>query len=191
MPYNTINPVVAVEAVVRWIQASQPTIQALSLFAGGWEGWARNQLALWLQEQLQVQLGNDYPLDVLTEAGDIPTGDGAIPVFEDPDLRADLVFNALSPIGGRARPPVVITELKCQTPKQPSSAFRRGLVKDVDKLLDVNPDIDNTFGAGNVMLMSLGICFNEPRLRPAPGFRIEQATNEYAVQWWSDPDLIA
>ena len=54
----------------------------LSLFAGGWEGWARNQFALWLQGQLRLRLRNNNPLDVLTEANHIPTGEGSIAPVE-------------------------------------------------------------------------------------------------------------
>ena len=189
MAYNTIGPVDVIKALVGWIQADQPTIEALSVFAGGWEGWARNQFALWLQGQLRLRLRNNNPLDVLTEANHIPTGEGSIAVFDSPQQRADIVFNALSPTV-EAEPPVIITELKCQSPKQPWPAFRAGLSRDVTKLYGVNPDVDDAFGPENVMVLSLGICFNEPGARPAAGYRIESAGRQYAVQWWADPDLV-
>jgi hypothetical protein len=189
MAYNTIGPVDVVKAVVEWIQADQPTIDTLSVFAGGWEGWARNQFALWLQNQLRLRLRNNNPLDVLTEANYIPTGEGAVPVFENALARADLVFNALSPAVADTAP-VIITELKCQSPKQTWTSFRSGLSRDVTKLYGVNPDVDDAFGPENVMVLSLGICFNEPGFRPAAGYRVESAGRQYAVQWWADPDLL-
>ncbi|MFI9005609.1 hypothetical protein ACIGNX_00060 [Actinosynnema sp. NPDC053489] len=189
MAYNTIGPADIVRALVQWIKAEQPTIETISVFAGGWEGWARNQFALWLQAQLQMGLRNNNPLDVLTEANFIPTAEGAVPVFESTQQRADLVFNALSPTV-EAEPPVVIMELKCQSPKQQWTAFRAGLSRDVAKLYGVNPDVDDTFGADNVTVLSAGICFNVPNLRPAAGYRVEGAGNQYAVQWWADPDLV-
>ena len=189
MAYNTITPADVVRALTVWIQSEQPTIEAISVFAGGWEGWARNQFALWLQAQLQLQRRNNDPLDVLTEANYIPTADGAVPVFESAQQRADLVFNALSPTV-EAEPPVIITELKCQSPKQQWTAFRAGLSRDVAKLYGVNPDVDDEFGEDNVTVLSVGICFNVPNLRPAAGYQVVPAGRQYAVQWWADPELV-
>ncbi|WP_367128883.1 hypothetical protein [Saccharothrix sp. HUAS TT1] len=188
MAYSNINPAFLVEAVQKWIQFQQAPIQALSLFAGGWEGWARNQFALWLQDALKYQLQNNDPLDVLTEANTVPGEGGGTSVFESPTARADLVFNALSPIG-QTDDPVIVVELKCQSPKQRWTAFRSGLTRDVAKLYDINSELDEIFDERGIYAMALGICFNVPDLRPAAGFQVVQATPEYAIQWWSDPAL--
>jgi hypothetical protein len=157
---------------VQWIRDEHQVIQIVSTRAGGWEGWAAPQFAYWLG----AKVGRPADLDVQSEV----TANGDVFIFEDPKMKADLEFNALS-APQEGLPPVIVVELKCQRTRQTRSSFRAGLLKDLIKLEEISDDLLERYEDRGVIGLSLGVCF--PAVPAAPGYNIVPATNELAVQW--------
>ncbi|MFT7836158.1 hypothetical protein Q5530_08385 [Saccharothrix sp. BKS2] len=180
MPYNTINPVVFIDALAEWIEAERDAIRDVSLFSGGWEVWATTQFPLWLKSQFQ----NQEELDASTHVDIVPGAN--VPIYENPAKNADLVFNALSPIGA-AVPPVMVVELKCQTPRQRWADFRCRLTENLSKLHSTNPDLRERFADRGAIGLSVGISSNDPDLTPALGHRVRRV--DLAIHWWADTEM--
>lgn len=181
MPYNTVNPTLVTDAIVEWLKAERTKIDNASLLSGGWERWAAVEFPLWMRQQFQ----DGEELDVVSEVNIIPGTD--VSVYKERTLLTDLVFNALSRPGETA-PPVIVMELKCQSPRQRWTDFRAGLVEDYSRLYNINPLLREHFDDRGVIGMSVGICFNDPDLVPADGYQVKKAGN-LAVQWWSDTTI--
>ncbi|TQM78891.1 hypothetical protein FHX81_1177 [Saccharothrix saharensis] len=186
----TLEPREAVDKVAQWVEEEQPLINEVIRFAGDWGGWAHNQFATWLQRNLRDTTGRVDPLDVITEVGQVWTGQAAVPVFQrrpgEHVERADLVFNVEEDIGERA-PALIVMQLRCETATTAWTDYHAALSTDVALLHRVDPALLPDPASRGRVVMALGIGRYYTDHDVAPGFTLRFAGGNplVAVQWWS------
>ncbi|MCC8249157.1 hypothetical protein [Saccharothrix luteola] len=190
----TLDPHEAVDKVAQWVDEEQPLINEVIRFAGDWDGWAHNQFAKWLQRNLRDTTGRLDPLDVMTEVGQVWTGQAAVPVFRrrpgERVERADLVFNVDENVDEQA-PPLIVMQLRCESSTTAWTDYHAALSTDVALLHRVDPALLPDPASRGRVVIALGIGPYYADHDRAPGFTVRFAGGNplVAVQWWSDLEI--
>lgn len=191
MPFLMIKPLEIVNKVVEWIGQEEKLIEEVRRFSGDWDGWAHNQFARWLQQDLRA--GSDDPLDVLTDVGRVWTGDAVVPVFQrqpgEPVERADLLFNLNENIDEKA-PELTVVQLTCEASAQKWADYLSALSAEVALLYRVDPALRPDPEERGTAALALGINRADDDHGAAPGFLTRQAGVDYVVQWWTDLEVV-